>query len=109
MGVIRFGMFRIAFRYIFDSALAPCVCGSLARLPLRHWLMRRLHAFRYVLKNKDSGDVFFVVVFTLVLKEDLEKEEAAERSNAEHDRAGKKEQSSKGGGEAFEPKADDLD
>ena len=71
--------------------------------------MRRLHTFRYVLKNKDSGDVFFVVVFTLVLKEDLEKEEAAERGKPEDDQAGKKEQSSKGGGETYEPKADDLD
>ena len=37
---------------------------------------RRTHDLRYVLKNKDTGDVFFVVVFTLVLREDIEKEEA---------------------------------
>ena len=43
-------------------------------------LIRRQHDLRYVLKNKETGDVFFVVVFTLVLKEDLEKEEAAQKS-----------------------------
>ena len=71
--------------------------------------MRRLHEFRYVLKNKDSGDIFFVVVFTLVLKEDLEKEEAAKGSKGEDNRSEKREQSSKGESEPFEPKADDLD
>lgn len=36
-----------------------------------------------MLKNKETGDVFFVVVFTLVLKEDLEKEEA-EQTSTDH-------------------------
>lgn len=39
-------------------------------------LIRRTHELRYVLKDKDTGDVYFVVVFTLLLKEDVEKEEA---------------------------------
>lgn len=40
---------------------------------------RRHHELRYVLKNKDTGDVFFVVVFTLILEEDLEKQEADQK------------------------------
>ncbi len=32
---------------------------------------RRSHQFRYVLRNKTTGAVYLVVVFTLYLKEDL--------------------------------------
>lgn len=34
-----------------------------------------LSALSYVLKNKDTGDVLFVVVFTLLKKDELDKEE----------------------------------
>lgn len=36
--------------------------------------MRRSHTLRYVLKNKETGDVIFVVCFTLFLKEDVDEE-----------------------------------
>ena len=52
------------------------------------------------MKNKETGDVFFVVVFTLVQKEDVEKVEAlAAKEN--------KEKSLKE--EEYEPSADDVD
>ncbi|KAL8714621.1 MAG: hypothetical protein Q9220_001569 [cf. Caloplaca sp. 1 TL-2023] len=60
---------------------------------------------RYVLKDKDTGEVLFVVVFTLLPKEEVEAEEA-----------GKGQIGKPAGGEigglgegGFEPKADDLD
>ena len=42
------------------------------------WLIRRSHELRYTLKNKATDEVYFVVVFTLLLREDIEKEEAGE-------------------------------
>lgn len=36
--------------------------------------MRRSHTLRYVLKNRATGDVIFVVLFTLYLKEDIDEE-----------------------------------
>ena len=70
-----------------------------------------------MLKNKDTGDVYFVVVFSLVLREDVEKEEAeAARKGVEGKNQSEEGQSKEeridgvgGGGEEFEPKADDLD
>ncbi|MCJ1430563.1 hypothetical protein MMC29_008481, partial [Sticta canariensis] len=51
---------------------------------------------RYVLKNKDTGDVYFVVLFSLVPRQTVQSEEEAETE--------------KGKGEAgFEPKEDDVD
>ncbi|KAL8904513.1 MAG: hypothetical protein Q9207_003203 [Kuettlingeria erythrocarpa] len=60
---------------------------------------------RYVLKDKDTGEVLFVVVFTLLPKEQVEGEaaEAAEAADSHHPAA------AKSGGQGFEPKADDLD
>ena len=62
---------------------------------------------RYVLKNKDTDGALFVVVFTLLKKEDVEKEEA------EVEQSGKamkgKDEPKPEGEESFEPKADDLD
>lgn len=50
---------------------------------------------RYVLKNKDTGDVYFVVLFSLIPRQTVQLEEQAEK--------GKKEEVE------FEPKQDDLD
>ncbi|KAL6716546.1 hypothetical protein ACLMJK_006113 [Lecanora helva] len=62
---------------------------------------------RYVLKDQDSGEVLFVVVFTLLKKEQVQREEA------EAERAGQSVQQQDGakqeGTKDFEPKADDLD
>lgn len=35
---------------------------------------KRSHALRYVLKNRQTGKVYMVVVFTLYLKEDVDEE-----------------------------------
>ncbi|KAL8963256.1 MAG: hypothetical protein Q9193_000461 [Seirophora villosa] len=60
---------------------------------------------RYVLKDKDTGEVLFVVVFTLLPKEQVEEEEAkANKSNTP--------KATEPCGQAdpeFQPKADDLD
>ena len=66
-------------------------------------------SLRYVLKNKDTGEVLFVVVFSLLKKADFEKEEAeaaaaAQPSEKRAENAGRHE------GEAnFEPSKDDVD
>ena len=62
----------------------------------------RSRSLRYVLKNRESGDVFFVVVFTLLRLEEVEKLEAemkGDRDTVE----GRPE------GETFEPREDDVD
>ena len=71
-------------------------------------LIRRTHELRYVLKNKEIGDVYFVVVFTMLLREDVEKQEAEEaqrtsRPSASEGKAGHQDP------ETFQPSADDLD
>jgi len=76
-------------------------CCLLVRIGDCHWY-RRSHDLRYTLKNRSTGDVFFVVVFTLVPKEDAEKENPAAVAGKKPEGEGKKE------GE-FEPKEDDLD
>jgi len=71
---------------------------SLAILPY----MDGKDTLRYVLKDKETGHVFFVVVFTLVMKEDVEKQEAEDAAAAK----------AKGGDEGqkdFQPSSDDLD
>jgi hypothetical protein len=35
---------------------------------------KRSHALRYVMKNRKTGEVLFVVLFTLYLKEDVDEE-----------------------------------
>lgn len=60
---------------------------------------------RYVLKDKDTGEVLFVVVFTLLPKEQVGEEEANVKESGNPKLA-------ESGGEAekdFEPQADDLD
>ena len=57
---------------------------------------------RYVLKNRDTGDVFFVVVFTLVPKEDTEGKDAKEKTSVES-------KGKEGKTDAYEPKEDDVD
>ncbi|KAL9128863.1 MAG: hypothetical protein Q9217_002552 [Psora testacea] len=63
---------------------------------------------RYVLKNKDNGDVLFVVVFSLLHKEEVEKAEgeaAAKSKSAEKgDEGGRHDEEW-----SFQPRADDLD
>ncbi|KAL8917383.1 MAG: hypothetical protein Q9172_005885 [Xanthocarpia lactea] len=60
---------------------------------------------RYVLKDKDTGEVFFVVVFTLLSKGQVDKDEtktpqvSMSNTNSSDDPTG----------QPFEPKADDLD
>lgn len=66
-------------------------------------LMMDIRVSRYVLKNKDTGDVFFVVVFHLVPKEELEKENTANGETKDT-----KEEKMEGE-EGFQPKDDDLD
>ncbi|MCJ1405638.1 hypothetical protein MMC11_008867 [Xylographa trunciseda] len=58
---------------------------------------------RYVMKNKSTGDVFFVVVFTLVPKEDAEKESATPTDGGEKAQQGGEKK------EEYQPKDDDLD
>ena len=63
------------------------------------------------MKNRDTGDVFFVVIFTLIPKEELDKEDEATLSSklesgskgASNDRQGGNEEAK------FQPKEDDLD
>ena len=58
-----------------------------------------------MLKNKDTDEVLFVVVFTLLKKEDVENEEAEKANEAVKETGGPKQ----GETEDFEPRADDLD
>jgi hypothetical protein len=60
---------------------------------------------RYTLKNQKTGDVFFVVVFTLVPKDQVDKEDAADKAKADHP----KRENAADGEPGFEPNADDLD
>ena len=72
-------------------------------------LIRRSHELRYTLKDMSTGNVFFVVVFTLLLREDVEKEEAEEAAKetktVETSDTTSAEQQSKN----FQPSEDDLD
>ena len=58
------------------------------------------------MKNKDTGAVYFVVVLTLLLKEDVEKEEAEEARKA---KATNTDLKKSGGDGDFQPSANDLD
>ena len=65
-------------------------------------------SLRYVLKN-ETGDVWLVVVFTLVHKEDAEEEDEKEdEAEEEAGKEEKKEKRDKNDG-TFEPSPDDLD
>ena len=54
------------------------------------------------MKNKSTGDVFFVVVFTLVPKEDAEKEGPSATDSGEKAEQG-------GDKKEYQPKDDDVD
>ena len=54
------------------------------------------------MKNRESGEVYFVVVFTLLLLEEVEKEEAETKGTRDTVQGQPK-------GETFEPRPDDLD
>ncbi|KAL8736322.1 MAG: hypothetical protein Q9181_002500 [Wetmoreana brouardii] len=60
---------------------------------------------RYVLKDKDTGEVLFVVVFTLLPKEQIDKEDTM---TSQPRKSGTAEYSGQADKD-FEPKADDLD
>ena len=66
---------------------------------------------RYVLTRKDTDEILFVVVFSLLHKEDVEKEEAEAKPLNEDTKATSQEtQGGRHEGEKeFEPEADDLD
>lgn len=65
-------------------------------------------SLRYVLKDKDTDEILFVVIFTLLHKEDVEREEAEAARVAEPDQS-KQNGMRHEGEENFEPQADDLD
>ena len=62
------------------------------------------------MKNKETGDVLFVVVFTLIPKGESEEEKMA-TSGATKTKSNKGNEANEGskGEEGFEPKAEDLD
>ncbi len=66
---------------------------------------------RYVLKIKDTDEVLFMVVFSLLHKEDVEKEEIESKKGREDTKVTS--QGTQGarheGEKDFEPEADDLD
>ena len=66
---------------------------------------------RYELRIKDTDEVLFVVVFSLLHREDVEKEEAeAKRGGENTEVASPATQRARHEGEKdFEPEADDLD
>lgn len=66
---------------------------------------------RYVLKMKNTDEVLFVVVFSLLHKDDVEKEEAESKEGGEDTKVTNQEtQGARHEGEKdFEPEADDLD
>ena len=70
-----------------------------------------LTRIRYVLKIKDTDEVLFVVVFSLLHKEDVEKEEAEAKGGGEGTKVENQEiRGARHEGEKdFEPEADDLD
>ena len=47
---------------------------------------------RYVLKNKDTGDVLFVVVFTLLSKEKVDEDKVKEAESVQQGKLKAKEQ-----------------
>ena len=67
-----------------------------------------LNSFRYVLKDKDTGEVLFVVVFTLLRKEAVEKG-AIEDHEDELKLAADNLPSKSQGEKSFEPQSTDVD
>ncbi|KJZ75393.1 hypothetical protein HIM_05319 [Hirsutella minnesotensis 3608] len=46
--------------------------------------LRRSHQLRYALRNKGTGDVYFVIIFTLYLKEDVNEDGSLKEGAAAH-------------------------
>lgn len=44
---------------------------------------RRSHAFRYVLRNKQTGEPYLVIVFTIYLREDVNEDGTLKKGAAE--------------------------
>lgn len=61
-----------------------------------------------MLKDKDNGDVLFVVVFSLIRKENLEREEAKAAEKTKDPQSSGSEDDS-GAVRDFQPGADDVD
>ena len=101
----------------FSTSFVSLQCdsgpGKLTQLTASYSLMqRRSHSLRYVMKNKDTGDVLFVVVFTLIPKEDVEREEAEAEAKKQNEEKAEKEEIVEGDQEGeggFEPNEDDVD
>lgn len=63
-----------------------------------------------MLKNKDTGEVYFVVVFALIPRDQADqRREGASTEDSKGAAEEKKARSDGGGLEGFQPKADDLD
>ncbi|KAI4282498.1 MAG: hypothetical protein L6R35_005398 [Caloplaca aegaea] len=88
-------------RHVHITASRPC-CFREVTIMLRN---SANSSNRYVLKEKDTGEVLFVVVFTLLPKEQVEEGEA----NAEQSKTLKATELGARADPEFEPKADDLD
>ncbi|EAS29282.3 uncharacterized protein CIMG_08028 [Coccidioides immitis RS] len=54
-------------------------------LNVAKYIDRKNHSLRYVLKNKNTGDVFFVVVFTLLLNNEDESEDQSSGEEAQQE------------------------
>jgi hypothetical protein len=71
------------------------------------------HDLRYVLKNRKTGEVYFVVLFTLILLEKEEQPEVQERSKQEIRESTKKHEENEGKVGKFEwepePSAGDVE
>lgn len=64
------------------------------------YIDEKSHELRYVLKNKHTSDVYFVVLFTLLFGDELKEAEASVKEDTE---------STEGSTNGFEPQADDVD
>ena len=68
-----------------------------------------LTPIRYVLKIKDTDEILFVVVFSMLHKEEFEKEEAAASKRGGEDSKVISQRARHEGEKDFEPETDDLD
>ena len=62
-----------------------------------------------MLKNKDNGEVLFVVVFSLIKKKDVENEGGEEEEEAKGTHGEEKDDERHEGEATFQPRDDDLD
>ncbi len=66
-------------------------------------MLCRSYPLRYVLKNRDTGEIYFVVVFTMLSKDEVEDEEERAQGGVKDEGTGGPD------GDAFEPQPDDVD